>query len=52
MALLHERAKAVAAELGAVDVGDTACEVPLAVKYIEKVEAMGRVGMKRKTIRC
>lgn len=51
---LHEQAKAVAAELGAVsvDVGDTACEVPLAKKYIEKIEAMGRVGQKRKTIRC
>ena len=51
---LHERAKTVAAELGAVhvDVGDTACEVPLATKYIEKIEAMGRVGQKRKTIRC
>jgi hypothetical protein len=54
VAPLHARAKAVAAELGAVavDVGDTACEVPLAAKSIEKVEAMGRVGQKRKTIRC
>jgi len=51
---LHERAKAVAAELGEVqvDVGDTACEVPVATKYIAKIEGMGRVGQKRKTIRC
>ena len=51
---LLERAKAVAGELGevSVDVGDTACKVPLATAYIEKVEGMGRVGQKRKTIRC
>jgi hypothetical protein len=51
---LNERAKAVAAELGEihVDVGDTACEVPVATKYIAKIEGMGRVGQKRKTIRC
>jgi hypothetical protein len=35
-----------------VDVGDTACTVPLATAYIEKIEAAGRVGQKRKTIRC
>jgi hypothetical protein len=35
-----------------VDVGDTACNVPLATAYIEKIEAAGRVGQKRKTIRC
>jgi len=26
--------------------------VPLATAYIEKIEAAGRVGKKRKTIRC
>jgi hypothetical protein len=48
------RAKAVAQQIGEVyvDVGDTACKVPIATEYIEKVESMGRVGRKRKTIRC
>jgi 3-methyladenine DNA glycosylase AlkD len=51
---LLKKAKATAREIGAVsvDVGDTACTVPLATAYIEKVEAAGRVGKKRKTIRC
>jgi hypothetical protein len=31
--------------------GDTACEVPLATAYIEKMEAAGKAG-KKKTIRC
>lgn len=47
-------AKKAAKTLGdvSVDVGDTACEVPVAEAYIAKVEGMGRVGLKRKTIRC
>jgi hypothetical protein len=47
-------AKAAAKQLGdvSVDVGKTACEVPVAEAYIAKVEGMGRVGLKRKTIRC
>jgi hypothetical protein len=47
-------AKAAAKKLGnvSVDVGDTACKVPVALEYIAKVEGMGRVGLKRKTIRC
>lgn len=51
---LLKKAKATAREIGAVsvDVGDTACSVPLATAYIEKIEAAGRVGQKRKTIRC
>lgn len=51
---LLKRAKAVAKQIGAVSVemGETACKVPLATAYIEKVEGMGRVGLKRKTIRC
>ncbi|ULL16218.1 DNA alkylation repair protein [Paenibacillus sp. H1-7] len=35
-----------------VDVGRTACKVPTAMEYIQKVEAMGRVGKKRKTCIC
>jgi 3-methyladenine DNA glycosylase AlkD len=51
---LLKKAKATAREIGAVsvDVGETACSVPLATAYIEKIEAAGRVGQKRKTIRC
>ncbi|MGH9741997.1 MAG: DNA alkylation repair protein [Candidatus Acidiferrum sp.] len=51
---LSKQAKAAARQIGevSVDVGDTACSVPLAIAYIEKAEAAGRVGKKRKTIRC
>ena len=51
---LLKRAKAAAKKIGAVkvDVGDTACKVPLASAYIEKIETMGRIGKKRKTIKC
>lgn len=35
-----------------VHVGNTACKVPEAVAYIEKVEAKGNIGKKRKTVRC
>jgi len=51
---LLKQAKASAQLIGAVsvDLGDTACNVPLASAYIEKIQAAGRVGQKRKTIRC
>jgi hypothetical protein len=51
---LLKQAKAAAQKIGAVsvDMGDTACEVPLATAYIEKIEAAGRIGKKRKTMRC
>ena len=51
---LLKDAKAAARQIGevSVDVGDTACNVPLATAYIEKIEAAGRAGKKRKTIRC
>jgi hypothetical protein len=47
-------AKRVAKQIGAVevDMGDTACQTPLASDYIAKVEKMGRVGRKRKTLKC
>ena len=32
--------------------GDTACKVPLASEYIQKVVDSGRHGIKRKTIKC
>ena len=51
---LLKQAKAAAKKIGAVsvDMGDTACKVPLALDYIEKIESAGRVGKKRKTMKC
>jgi 3-methyladenine DNA glycosylase AlkD len=51
---LSKQAKAAARQIGtvSVDVGETACSVPVASAYIEKLEAAGRAGKKRKTIRC
>ncbi|MBI5850360.1 MAG: DNA alkylation repair protein [Planctomycetes bacterium] len=51
---LLAKAKAVAKALGKVevDVGDTACKVPVALDMIAKIESMGRVGLKRKTMKC
>lgn len=51
---LLKDAKAAAKKIGkvTVDVGDTACKVPLATEYIEKIEGKGRVGKKRKTVKC
>jgi len=51
---LVKDAKATAKTLGEVqvDVGDTSCKVPNALGYIEKVEAMGRLGKKKKEARC
>jgi len=51
---LLKQTKAAAEKIGkvSVDVGDTACKVPLASAYIATNEAAGRVGKKRKTIRC
>lgn len=54
VAELNEEAKRVAANIGKVhvDVGKTACKVPLAVEYIKKTEKMDRIGVKRKTCLC
>lgn len=51
---LLKKAKAVAAQIGnvSVDMGETSCQVPLASAYIAKIEAAGKVGKKKKTIRC
>jgi len=51
---LLKEAKSAARTIDAVsvDMGDTACDVRLALAQIEKVEAAGRVGVKKKTIRC
>jgi 3-methyladenine DNA glycosylase AlkD len=51
---LSKHAKAAARQIGGVTVnmGETACKVPDVIAYIEKVEAMGRLGHKKKTMRC
>lgn len=51
---LLRQAKSAAKTIGkvSVDVGDTSCKVPLATDYIAKIEKMGRVGKKRKTVKC
>ncbi|MDQ0185261.1 DNA alkylation repair protein [Cytobacillus sp. FSL R5-0569] len=51
---LTEEAKQVADFIGKVhvDVGNTACKVPLAKDYIKKVEEKDRIGIKRKTCIC
>ncbi|TCZ78729.1 DNA alkylation repair protein [Paenibacillus albiflavus] len=53
VAELKEEAKRVATKIGKVhvDVGQTACKVPLAAEYIAKVEERG-AGRKRKTCIC
>ena len=51
---LTEKSKEVAMKIGkiSVEMGGSACKVPLANDYIDKVIAKGRVGIKRKTARC
>jgi len=51
---LNEAAKQTALEIGKVkiDMGDTACKIPWAPEYIEKVEKRNAVGKKRKSARC
>lgn len=51
---LAKQAKAAAQKIGeiSVDMGDTACEVPLASERIATMESNGNIGKKRKTVRC
>jgi hypothetical protein len=51
---LTSTAKKIAEAIGKVHVemGGTACKVPQAKSYIEKVEKMDRIGKKRKMARC
>lgn len=51
---LHGEALQAAERIGAVqvDVGRTACKVPLAAEYIGKVQAMGKIGAKKKSSIC
>ena len=54
VAPLTDDAIAAARKIGTVDVdmGDTACQVPDAAAYIDKVRQRGTIGKKRKTVRC
>lgn len=54
VAPLAKKARALAKKLGKVEVemGGTSCKVPVAAETIAKVEKMGRLGKKRKTIKC
>lgn len=54
VAPLTAAAKKTAKAVGpvTVDMGDTDCKVPDALSYIEKIEARGSVGKKRKTAKC
>ncbi|WP_214482409.1 DNA alkylation repair protein [Bacillus sp. SM2101] len=51
---LHGEAKRIAGVIGKVKVnmGNTACKVPLAKEYIEKMEKKELIGKKRKTCIC
>lgn len=51
---LQKKAREAAKKIGKVevDVGDTACKVPLALEYIDKIIARGIAGKKRKTVKC
>ncbi|MNJ62190.1 hypothetical protein D3C77_580200 [compost metagenome] len=51
---LSQEAIQVAKHIGKVhvDVGQTACKVPLAAEYIEKIEQRGKIGVKKKTCIC
>jgi 3-methyladenine DNA glycosylase AlkD len=54
VAPLTDLALAAAERLGKVevDMGDTECKVPDAGASIQKIKSMGRVGQKRKTVKC
>ncbi len=54
LAELTDKAVATAEVIGKVhvDVGGTACKVPLATEYIQKIKDKGRIGKKRKEARC
>ena len=51
---LNDKAVEIAKSIGkvSVDMGGTACKVPFAPEYIEKVVAKGYIGKKRKAVRC
>ncbi|MDP9047317.1 MAG: DNA alkylation repair protein, partial [Bacteroidota bacterium] len=54
IAPLTGEATAAAAKIGPVyvDTTGTACKIPDAAEYINKAEARGRLGKKKKTVKC
>ena len=54
MQALTDLALQTAAKIGIVevDMGGTACKVPYAPEYIQKVQKRGAIGKKRKTAKC
>ena len=54
VAPLTELALETAEKIGAVkvDMGETACKVPAATEYIQKVQKRGTIGKKRKSAKC
>jgi 3-methyladenine DNA glycosylase AlkD len=54
VAALTDAALQTAEKIGevSVEMGGTACKVPSATDYIEKVQARGAIGKKRKTAKC
>jgi 3-methyladenine DNA glycosylase AlkD len=54
VAALHGEAIKAAEQIGKVhvDVGNTACKVPLATDYIKKIEHRQKIGVKKKTCIC
>lgn len=51
---LHEEAKMVAQEVGSVDVfmGQKRCQTNVAIEYIQNAVEKGKLGFKRKHVRC
>ncbi|GKU75897.1 DNA alkylation repair protein [Paenibacillus sp. L3-i20] len=51
---LQDEAREISEVIGKVhvNVGNTACKVPLALDYIDKAQAMGKTGTKKKTCIC
>lgn len=51
---LHEEAKKIAQEVGKVDVfkGKNLCQTNVAAEYIQNVADKGKLGFKRKNVRC
>lgn len=51
---LHEKALSVAKTMGTIEVfrGKTKCSVPVALEEIQKAVTKGRIGFKRKNVRC
>lgn len=51
---LHQEALHIAEQIGkvSVDMGKTSCKTPIALDYIRKAAEKGRLGFKRKKVRC